>query len=98
MLSIETLSYLTFEGVRLYEDHELCIRDRNSQQSSGLRGLHLLVTAISEFIDAIDTFTKFRHLPEQDKERLFKVRKAVRKQILLTVLNTNNLISKFIAS
>ena len=85
MLSIETLSYLTFEGFRLYEDHELCIRDRNSQQSWGLRGLHLLVTAISEFIDAIDTFTKFRHLPEQDKERLFKVRKAVRKQMLLTV-------------
>ena len=65
VLSSDTLTYLTFEGVRLYEDHELCMRDRNSDPSSGVRGLHLLVTAISEFIFALQTFSKFRHLPDQ---------------------------------
>ena len=57
------------------------MRDRNASPSSGLRGLHLLVTAISEFIAALETFTKFRHLADQDKERLFKVRKAVGQDI-----------------
>ena len=75
---METISYLTFEGVRFFEELELCTRDRNVELTSGLRSLHLLVTAISEFIDALETYSSFTHLSEKDKKELNTVKVAVR--------------------
>ena len=75
---METISFLTFEGVRLYEELELCARDRNAELLSGQRALHLLVTAISEFADALETYSKFQHLSDKDKMALDQVKKVVR--------------------
>ena len=77
MLSIETISYLTFEGIRAFEELELAIRDGSSDINPKMRRMHLLVTAIYESIQALEAYSKFTHLSEANKEYLNKVRRAV---------------------
>ena len=77
VISIETISYLTFEGIRAFEELELAVRDSSTDINPKMRRMHLLVTAIYESIQALEAYSKFTHLSEADKEYLNKVRMAV---------------------
>lgn len=70
ILTYDVLSYLTYEGVSLCEQLELNARQEGSDLKPYLRRMHLVVTAIREFLQAIDTYNKVTHLNEDDKAHL----------------------------
>ncbi|XP_073826266.1 timeless isoform X2 [Musca autumnalis] len=70
ILTFEVISYLTYEGVMLCEQLELNSRQEGSDPNPYLRRMHLVVTAIREFLQAIETYKKVTHLSEEDRERL----------------------------
>ncbi|XP_055590048.1 protein timeless isoform X4 [Uranotaenia lowii] len=71
VLSFNIMSYLTYEGVMLCEQLE-----QSSQQELStdlkpcLRRIHLVVTAIRELLQALDTYKKSAHLTKEDKDKL----------------------------
>ncbi|XP_063530758.1 protein timeless-like [Cydia strobilella] len=70
ILSFDIISYLTAEGVNLCEQFELDVKlDRNDLTLSSRR-LHLVVTAIREFVQAIEMYKKFPHVSTVDKDAL----------------------------
>jgi len=66
VLSYEILSYLTFEGVAVSETLALCKDDLKPH----LRRLHLVVTAIREFVQAVEIYTKMPSYSHDDKVHL----------------------------
>ncbi|XP_046805071.1 protein timeless isoform X1 [Lucilia cuprina] len=70
ILTFDVISYLTYEGVMLCEQLELNSRQEGSDLKPYLRRMHLLVTAIREFLQAIETYKKVTHLSDEDRERL----------------------------
>lgn len=70
ILTFNVISYLTYEGVMLCEQLELNSRQEGSDLKPYLRRLHLVVTAIREFLQAIETYKKVTHLSDEDRERL----------------------------
>jgi len=70
ILTYDVLSYLTYEGVSLCEQLELNARQEGSDLKPYLRRMHLVVTAIREFLQAIDTYNKVTHLNEDDRAHL----------------------------
>ena len=80
VLSVETVAYLTYEGVRFFEELELAVREQRERPIDlrpHLRRVHLVVTALREFIQAIETYGKFKHFNESDKKKLHNVQVAV---------------------
>ena len=64
VLTVETAAFLTFEGVRFYEELELAVReqkDRPVDLRPHLRRIHLVVTALREFIQTLQTYSNFTH-------------------------------------
>ncbi|KAH8273623.1 hypothetical protein KR018_004675 [Drosophila ironensis] len=70
ILTYDVLSYLTYEGVTLCEQLELNARQQGSDLKPYLRRMHLVVTAIREFLQAIETYNKVTHLSEDDRAHL----------------------------
>lgn len=70
ILTFDVISYLTYEGVMLCEHLELNSRQEGSDLKPYLRRMHLVVTAIREFLQAIETYKKVTHLTEEDREYL----------------------------
>ncbi|KAL9926398.1 timeless isoform 2-T2 [Glossina fuscipes fuscipes] len=70
ILTYDVISYLTYEGVLLCEQLELNARQEGSDLKPYLRRMHLAVTAIREFVQAIETYKKVTHLSEDDREHL----------------------------
>ncbi|KAH8412080.1 hypothetical protein KR222_008714 [Zaprionus bogoriensis] len=70
ILTYDVLSYLTYEGVSLCEQLELNARQEGSDLKPYLRRMHLVVTAIREFLQAIETYNKVTHLSEDDRQHL----------------------------
>lgn len=70
VLSFEVISYLTFEGVNLCEQLELTSRQQRADLKPYLRRIHLVVTAIREFLQALDIYKKSSHLSAEDKEHI----------------------------
>lgn len=70
ILTYDVLSYLTYEGVTLCEQLELNARQEGSDLKPYLRRIHLVVTAIREFLQAIETYNKVTHLSEDDRQHL----------------------------
>ncbi|KAF4523326.1 hypothetical protein B566_EDAN011806 [Ephemera danica] len=70
VLSYKVVSYLTFEGVNLCEQLQIALLQQETDLKPSLRRLHLVVTAIREFIQALDTYKKSSHLSPEDKELL----------------------------
>ncbi|XP_055711913.1 protein timeless isoform X2 [Phlebotomus papatasi] len=70
VLSFEIVSYLTYEGVSLCEQLELATKQQSPDLKPCLRRMHLVVTAIREFLQALDTYKKISHLNDEDKEHL----------------------------
>lgn len=64
VLSFKIVSYLTYEGVSLYEQLELSSRRQGMDLKPNLRRMHLLVTAIREFLLALETYKKISHLSQ----------------------------------
>ncbi|TMW39400.1 hypothetical protein DOY81_015520, partial [Sarcophaga bullata] len=57
-------------GVMLCEQLELNSRQEGSDLKSYMRRMHLVVTAIREFLQAIETYKKVTHLSDEDRTRL----------------------------
>ncbi|XP_065357029.1 protein timeless isoform X2 [Calliphora vicina] len=70
ILTFDVISYLTYEGAMLCEQLELNSRQEGSDLKPYLRRMHLVVTAIREFLQAIETYKKVTHLSDEDRERL----------------------------
>uniref|UniRef100_A0A182K6R2 Timeless n=1 Tax=Anopheles christyi TaxID=43041 RepID=A0A182K6R2_9DIPT len=70
VLSYDIISYLTYEGVMLCEQLEQTSRATETDIKPCLRRIHLVVTAIREFLQALDTYKKSTHLTKEDKEKL----------------------------
>merc|ERR1719491_1883711 len=80
VLTVETVAFLTFEGVRFYEELELAVReqkDRPVDLRPHLRRIHLVVTALREFIQTLQTYSNFTHFSEADKAQLNRIQIAV---------------------
>ncbi|XP_032510677.1 protein timeless isoform X2 [Danaus plexippus] len=73
VLSYEIILYLTAEGVNLCEQFELAIKLDGSDLKPSIRRLHLVVTAIREFVQAIEVYKKSAHLSSNDQEKLLKL-------------------------
>jgi len=80
VLTVETVAYLTFEGLRFYEELELAVREQRERPvdlTPHLRRIHLVVTALREFIQTLQTYANFSHFTEKDKAQLTQIRVAV---------------------
>lgn len=81
VLSFEVISYLTFEGVNLCEQLELTSRQKGTDLKPYLRRIHLVVTAIREFLHALEIYKKSSHLSASDRNLI----ETLRSQIANTV-------------
>lgn len=77
VLSVATISYLTFEGVRLFEELELACRERIIDLKPFQRRMHLVVSAINEFILTLDKYLGFAHFPKEEQQQLEKLQISV---------------------
>lgn len=68
VLSYNIMSYLTYEAVTLYEQLELTSRQYEIDLEPCLRRMHLVVTAIREFLQSLNTYTNIGHLSTSDLE------------------------------
>lgn len=80
VLSYEIISYIIFQGVWIYEELEISCLLPNCDLKPCLRRLHLVVTAIREFLQAVETYHKLTHLSEEDRIAL----KRLEEQIIQT--------------
>lgn len=69
VLSYDVVQYLTYEGVNLSEQLELATNHGNDLKPC-LRRMHLVVTAIREFVQALERYKYVSHLSLDDKEYL----------------------------
>ncbi|KAJ9579783.1 hypothetical protein L9F63_004568, partial [Diploptera punctata] len=77
VLSFEVVSYLTFEGVNLCEQLETTALQQGNDLKPCLRRMHLVVTAIREFVQAVDTYKKITHLSREDREHLLELQMKI---------------------
>uniref|UniRef100_A0AAG5D966 Timeless n=1 Tax=Anopheles atroparvus TaxID=41427 RepID=A0AAG5D966_ANOAO len=70
VLCFDIISYITFQGVVLCEQLEQFGGTTEMDIKPCLRRIHLAVTAIREFLQALDSFRKRTHLSEEDNEKL----------------------------
>ncbi|XP_013200570.1 protein timeless [Amyelois transitella] len=73
VLTYDIVSYLTAEGVNLCEQFELAIKLDGNDLKPSLRRLHLVVTAIREFVQAMEIYKKLGHMCKDDQETLLKL-------------------------
>lgn len=73
VLSFDIMSYLTAQGVYLCEQFELAIKLDGNDLKPNVRRLHLVVTSIREFIQALQMYQKQSHISEADKIILAKL-------------------------
>ena len=79
---METIAYLTFEGVRFFEELELACRQRTVDLKPYLRRVHLVVTAIHEFIQTVDAYAEFKHFDKEAQDRLRELQTTVMKCLI----------------
>ncbi|XP_074032694.1 timeless isoform X2 [Leptinotarsa decemlineata] len=77
VLSYEILSYLIFQGVWVYEELEISCRIPEIDLKPCLRRLHLVVTAIREFLQGVESYQKMFHLNDADKDHLATLQKQI---------------------
>nr|UQF78881.1 timeless [Gampsocleis gratiosa] len=73
VLCFDIISYLIYEGVSLCEELELSKQQKDNDVTPCLRRMHLVVTAIREFIQAVETYKKLTHLSQQDRDHLLRL-------------------------
>jgi timeless protein len=95
VLSFRTLSYITYEGVELLETLELANRERRVDVSPHLRRMHLVVTALREFIQTVSSYNEIKNLCYGDKKHITKLQlqslytKEIRQLLLLLLRRFN---------
>jgi len=95
VLSFRTLSYITYEGVELLETLELANRERRVDISPHLRRMHLVVTALREFIQTVSSYTELKNISYGDKQHISKLQlqslytKEIRQLLLLLLRRFN---------
>jgi timeless protein len=78
VLCFDIVSYLTFEGVNLCEQLELISRQQGTDQvKPHLRRIHLVVTAIREFLQALDVYKNSSHLSIEDTHFLSDLQEKI---------------------
>nr|QNI60324.1 timeless [Grapholita molesta] len=77
VLSFDIVSYLTAEGVNLCEQFELAVKLDGNDLKPSSRRLHLVVTAIREFVQAIEVYKKLPHICADDKDTLIRLQNKV---------------------
>ena len=70
VISFRVLSYLTYQGVELLETLEISSRERKSANPAHIRRMHLLVTALREFIQTIAIYKDIPTLTSSEKSHL----------------------------
>lgn len=70
IISFRILSYITYQGVELLETLEVARRERSSNITGHLRRMHLVVTALREFIQTIVNYGETNSLTFNDKQHL----------------------------
>lgn len=70
VLCFDIVSYLTYEGVNLCEQLELISRQGGENLKPYLRRIHLVVTAIREFLQALESYKRSSHLSSEDKDHI----------------------------
>ncbi|KAL3281157.1 hypothetical protein HHI36_004375 [Cryptolaemus montrouzieri] len=73
VLSYDLLSYLVFQGAWVLEELEIKSKMMYMDLRPCLRRLHLVVTAIREFLQAVETYQKMIHLSDEDRNYLLKL-------------------------
>jgi hypothetical protein len=66
VLSHKILSYLTYEGVAMCENLAICKDDLKPH----LRRMHLVVTALREFVQAVEIYSELPSCSKEDKRHL----------------------------
>jgi timeless protein len=66
VLSTKILSYLTYEGVAMCENLTVCKGDLKPH----LRRMHLVVTALREFVQAVEIYSKSPSSSREDKQHI----------------------------
>eukprot|EP00090_Calanus_glacialis_P039865 TRINITY_DN6942_c0_g1_i1.p1 TRINITY_DN6942_c0_g1~~TRINITY_DN6942_c0_g1_i1.p1 ORF type:complete len:1224 (+),score=288.91 TRINITY_DN6942_c0_g1_i1:40-3711(+) len=95
VLSFRTLSYITYEGVELLETLELANRERRADINPHLRRMHLVVTALREFIQTVSSYNEIKNLSFSDKQHITKLQlqslhtKEIRQLLVLLLRRFN---------
>eukprot|EP00092_Neocalanus_flemingeri_P001329 GFUD01001420.1.p1 GENE.GFUD01001420.1~~GFUD01001420.1.p1 ORF type:complete len:1228 (+),score=271.17 GFUD01001420.1:445-4128(+) len=95
VISFRTLSYITYEGVELLETLELANRERRADINPHLRRMHLVVTALREFIQTVSSYNEIKNLSYADKKHIEKLQlqslytKEIRQLLLLLLRRFN---------
>lgn len=71
ILTYNVISYLTYEGVNICELLDLSSRQEGIDLKPYLRSLHSVVTAIREFLKAIEDLKKGNHLSNVSRRDFF---------------------------
>lgn len=95
VLTYEIISYLTYQGVWLFEELEISCNIPDIDLKPCLRRLHLVVTAIREFLQTVETYIKLQHVSEEDKSGLIKLQRRINatedlKRLFLLLLRQYN--------
>ncbi|KAL7044055.1 hypothetical protein ACKWTF_001754 [Chironomus riparius] len=77
VLCFDIISYLTYEGVNLCEQLELISRQQGGDLKPYLRRIHLVVTAIREFLQALEVYKRSNHLSAEDKEHILTLQTQI---------------------
>lgn len=77
VLCFDIISYLTYEGVNLCEQLELVSRQQGADLKPYLRRIHLVVTAIREFLQALEVYKRSNHLSSEDKDHILNLQTQI---------------------
>lgn len=95
VISFRILSYITYQGVELLETLEMSTRERNRDISGHIKRMHLVVTALREFIQTIVNYSEIKTLTASDRQHLKRLQvqsvyaKDIR-QLLVLLLRSFN--------
>nr|UHH90586.1 timeless-d isoform E [Pyrrhocoris apterus] len=77
VLSYEIISFLTYEGANFCEQYELMKLQQECDISTHIRKIHLIVTAIRELLQAINSYNKIKHISDDDRVYLTNLQKDI---------------------
>ncbi|XP_070496942.1 protein timeless isoform X3 [Chironomus tepperi] len=77
VLCFDIVSYLTYEGVNICEQLELISRQQGADLKPYLRRIHLVVTAIREFLQALEVYKRSNHLSAEDKDHILNLQTQI---------------------
>lgn len=77
VLSFKIISYIVYEGVSICEQVELNSQHKGNDLKPYLRRMHLVITAIREFLQALESYKNVSDLTEDDTIHLTTLRSKI---------------------